>query len=430
MSSHKLKYGKKIISFLKKIGDVLNYHVELEVAVEDNNSSAVDVGFFYEENQKYPLMIFEIESTVSNSMAANPLKVFSQSNKYFEKPLFFFHIILTGGKKSSKINQLEDQYGKFNYRVYIFALDQQTQLIKDILSQQRRLTCNLNIVDLLLIIENEMDNIKLDELIVHIEKCKFENTGSILQSYAQLSYHNTLFYKYFFDYLKAKYHQNEIRSLEYAYNNYWASWYGYPVQLGIMTIMESDPNIKKDYFYEFIWWQEQSTYLKYISPNFGLSREYDIFLLGFSGAYLTMVSLLFHQVEVAHKYISKVLDEIVTKSHRYGFSIFSYNALWLLYLSAQNTNTVSIFNRTSDLINENGGLSKNLYKKPPSSIVSIINENDETYFNDIQKDKADVPDIVYFENKLNLNDPDLLKIAFEFLIDYEMHNKINDYLII
>src|SRR5215469_1005513 len=103
MPEHTLVRGKQIIEGLSDLGRALDYFVKPEMPVrrEQTNPPAVDVAWLSEEGQSFPLMIFEIESSATNTIANNPVKVFGQPNQEFEKPLFFFHIIVRGGLRVS-----------------------------------------------------------------------------------------------------------------------------------------------------------------------------------------------------------------------------------------------------------------------------------------------------------------------------------------
>lgn len=81
MSKHKLFLGKKIINLLTDIGKILDYYVKQEYSVKDKergknkNQTAVDLAWFLDKDQVFPLFIFEIESSATNSMTFNPMKV-------------------------------------------------------------------------------------------------------------------------------------------------------------------------------------------------------------------------------------------------------------------------------------------------------------------------------------------------------------------
>src|SRR5436190_103811 len=118
MSEHKLQQARQVIENLSALGKGLGYFVQCEQPVLKHKHSppAVDVAWKKYETQDFPLMIFEVESSAGNTIANNALKVFSQANQDFEKPLFFFHLVVHAGKNTSRIDALQRQYGTNNYR--------------------------------------------------------------------------------------------------------------------------------------------------------------------------------------------------------------------------------------------------------------------------------------------------------------------------
>ena len=91
MPQHKLEAGKQIIQAVAQLGRALGYAVRTEMPVEQRpRPPAVDVAWFADDEQRYPLMIFEVESAATNAMANNPAKVFGQPSDQFERPLFSF----------------------------------------------------------------------------------------------------------------------------------------------------------------------------------------------------------------------------------------------------------------------------------------------------------------------------------------------------
>ncbi len=98
-------------------------------------------------------MIFEVETRTTNAFANNAVKVFGQPNQDFEKPLFFFHIFLKGGRGTSRLKTLIYTFGSHNYRHYLLARGESTALLKDIFSQQRRLTRSLDLLALVSVLK-------------------------------------------------------------------------------------------------------------------------------------------------------------------------------------------------------------------------------------------------------------------------------------
>ena len=138
------------------MGGSLGYAVEEEHPVEWNrpNPPAVYGAWLSEPGQKYPLMIFEVETRTTNAAANNPVKVFAQYTLEFEKPLFFFHIFLSSSKRSTRVDRLEQQFGSCNYKTYELDTYGQEPLIMDVLSQHERLVKNLDLSVLLDTLDN------------------------------------------------------------------------------------------------------------------------------------------------------------------------------------------------------------------------------------------------------------------------------------
>lgn len=178
MSFHKLERGQYYIEWIKALGKILEYHVQLELPVEHENldrSPAVDIAWFKEKGQRFPLFIFEVESAATNAMAYNPLKVFSKRNEKFEKPLFFFQVIVNRGQSSSRVKDLREQFGSYNFRIYRFSTNEKQSFLFDVLAQHRRLSGKLKVSELFhFIIKDNWLGINLDELALHIEKLEFE----------------------------------------------------------------------------------------------------------------------------------------------------------------------------------------------------------------------------------------------------------------
>lgn len=165
MAEHKLTEGKALIQRIVELGNILDYYVSKEFPVEKAEMGippAVDVAWLGDIDHKFPLMIFEIESTASNTMANNPLKVFAQENAKFEKPLFFFHLVLSKGSASTRISNLQRQYGAHNYRVYVIHEEGANRLINDILVQHRRIRTEISYVELYLCLSDKLWNGLLD----------------------------------------------------------------------------------------------------------------------------------------------------------------------------------------------------------------------------------------------------------------------------
>lgn len=79
MPKHKLSAGKEVIDVLCSLGRALEYVASAEHPVARTaRPPAVDVAWLRDDESRYPLMIFEVETSASNAMSNNPTKVFGQ----------------------------------------------------------------------------------------------------------------------------------------------------------------------------------------------------------------------------------------------------------------------------------------------------------------------------------------------------------------
>ena len=148
MSYHILSAGLQVVEGLECLAEALGYTSVREHTVR-RAGAAVDLAWFAAGDHRVPLMIFEVESTASSSMANNAMKVFSQDVDDFVKPLFFFHILLGGGPDNERIAALQRTWGTYNYRVY--RLNEQMEvrrLVLDVLGQHRRVSGALSLIRL------------------------------------------------------------------------------------------------------------------------------------------------------------------------------------------------------------------------------------------------------------------------------------------
>lgn len=188
MGEHSLDLGKHWIDGLVALGRALGYlpETEFDVAAEGEEPAPVDVAWLRSTDDQFPLFIFEVESTPSGQMAQNAGKVFSQETDLFEKPLFHFHLVLSGSGKSGRVRTAERLFGEFNYRVYTVADPEvAAQAICDILSQHRRVSDQLEIHALGRCLDEsiwaEMD---LETIWIHAEAIGFD--APWLRAYADL----------------------------------------------------------------------------------------------------------------------------------------------------------------------------------------------------------------------------------------------------
>ena len=189
MPEHTLGPGKRWIENLLALGRALDYTCEPEydVAPEPDRESPVDVAWFRSTDDAVPLFIFEVETVAGAGMSHNAGKVLAQDTALFEKPLFLFHVVVTGGSESTRPDIAEQMFGKANYRVYLASEEgETTRVFCDVLSQHRRVCRDLEperiVAALGLDVLPELD---IQALLKHAEDCGFK--ASWAKTYASLA---------------------------------------------------------------------------------------------------------------------------------------------------------------------------------------------------------------------------------------------------
>jgi len=421
MPDHKLKSGIDFIDGINQLGLILDYCVQMEKPVDSAKltSPAIDVAWFKGENQKFPLFIFEIESSATNSMTYNPMKVFSKKNENFEKPLFFFQIVLEGGQESSRIDDLVQTYGTYNYRIYRVSLNESQNFLHDIIAQHRRIAQNLDITNLIkfLFISKWIDfDLKL--LTNHIESLDFEKEW-LLNCYISLSSHFTEFIPIASEYLRKIHtdiysHQNKIRYHTYLGNQ----WY-FPIHLGIIYSSTDDLYFKEKAVKQLIYWQENNSYMTMIGPHFGLNQDYDEFLIWGAGGLFGLLSSLFVDNINLRLYFATQLKKIIYNL-KPDFKI--PNLLWMLHIIPPNDRSKSIFGFITKEIKSIGSFSVDSLQNPPflyhdeEFLDSFMNRHDKIFsFQTLMELKAKKPTP---DNLLTI------KLACTLLTDNNINNEL------
>ena len=325
MSEHQKEPGKRFLKLLKQLGIALGYYSVNEFKITEGSTSAVDVAWFKDKKQKFPLFIFEIESTSTNGMTYNPIKIFAKDNTTFEKPLFMFQIVLTKGQDSEKFEDLKREFGKFNYRIYRLSLEEEINFYKDILSQNRRVSEFINLNNIFRVfIKHNVDSQIVNQLFLFIEELEYNNNSNKYLLFYTSIYEHTLYKNNLLRYI--------LNKNSYGYEGYYSSWYGY-IFLGALEYYNTENLEKKeDIINSIINWQNNNGQLKMIWPNFGLSMDYDKFIIYSSARLLAIVYGTCNSIKM-YNFIKDILLEII-KSLKENYRISTL--IWLFHLSNSN----------------------------------------------------------------------------------------------
>ncbi|WP_288244665.1 hypothetical protein [uncultured Chryseobacterium sp.] len=409
MGKHSTEISLKLFDFLINLGNVLGYHTDTEYPMSENlfGSQAIDIAWFNNQENKFPLFIFEIESSSNNSIANNPTKIFGKDSKVFEKPLFFFHIIIDGAQNSEKYNDLIGLFGKHNYDIFrINNADIENLLIK-IISQHRRIHNEINLLYVVRLInsfEEIRSNIEFEVFLKNIEKLIHENQLYQLgQVYADVASRDKSFQEQYLKFLY-RFFSNK-QSFYLGYEEYSASIVGEFINLGLLYSQYGNEINNFDFINLLIDAQKTETFSK-IEYLPGLNYDYDIFIQGHVAFYIALTFFLFEGNLIAQKYIIDIIIKIIRKLDVTEGFIFEYNLSWGLLMAASNHEFSENYEELKNLMNNRKGILNTILFCP-------------TFINDHQELSDSKLILVPDRNKY-------VEIFKQEFIHLDIHNNINE----
>lgn len=359
MGQHTTDTSLTLFDFLIGLGMILRYHSDSEYPMSENSfgSQAIDIAWFNKQGDRFPLFIFEIESTSNNSIANNPTKIFGKESKVFEKPLFFFHIIIDGAENSEKYNDLLGLFGKYNYDLFRVNNGQTENLILKIISQHRRIHNHIDLPYLIRHINN-FENIKteivFDRFLTEIEQLIHENesyrTG---QAYADIGSRDISFIEQYVKFIHRSYLNKSLPYL--SYESYYASICSEFINLGILHCNFKDTLRDTDFKNLLIEAQKTETFDK-IEYLPGLNYDYDIFIQDFVPFYLALTFFLFDGNISAQRYVLEVALGIIRKLQISNDFTFEHHVSWFLLMAASNKEFYKDFEEVKNSMNSNSGI--------------------------------------------------------------------------
>jgi len=417
MPTHTLPRGVAVIDALTSLGSALGYVSERERPVERGraNPPAVDVAWLLDKGQEYPIMIFEVESLATNAAANNPVKVFGQSTERFEKPLFFFHIFVAAGPETSRIENLKQLFGTHNYRAYRLDQNNLEVLLRDVFSQHRRLQKSLNLGPLLDQLRSGIWlGVSLRNLLLHLEALRFD--AAFLGEYAARGVSDPEFRGEFLRLLERSVSVPAAERKPEGYKTYIGQTWAEPLHMGVLSLANPDSG---DWLGRLRDWQEHTTYMTMIGPHFGLSRDYDDFVLGFAPVLWALVTALMYKVSGAAKYICTQIGAILERLSNASLEASFFTAVWALHVAAAAGDDTQ-YEVVRAFINERGGMALDILYEPPS-MVSVV-EPDEEWTTAVTNGPLPVPALPDFREELSRRysgtsdlDFDLFALALDVL---------------
>lgn len=394
MAEHKLSEGKKWIARLVDLGAALGYVSEREYDVisRDDRDGPVDVAWFRSAEDRFPLFIFEVESVASGQMGHNAGKVFTQDTRLFEKPLFLFHLIVTGTKLSARVDVVEAAYGKFNYRVYGVAEGEATAAVCDILSQHRRVSDELDVTAVAgcLSLWSEID---LNQIWIHAEECRFR--GAWLRAYSALALNDPEHFPRQLVRLLERASRGEAIEDPLGYGTFVGTYCCRAIHAGILA--DSCPSNGRARLVDLMNWQEGDGIMKMAAPYPGLSEDGDNFVFSLMPAIWALLAVLFRRTPGARSWILKQMALVVAPEGRIRLLGYAATAVWMAHIAAAQNGHETQYELVRARLNADGGINPALLAEPPT-LAGTVAETDE-WWELIRLGKEPVPELAEFRSR-------------------------------
>jgi hypothetical protein len=341
-----------------------------------------------EPGQPFPLFIFEVESKATNAMANNPLKVFAQDTKTFQKPLFFFQIVNARIGQSTRFSTLERQYGTYNYRIYPMGEASANSLIRDILEQHRRIRNTVDYIAVHRVLRDAWgEAVNRYEALRDAFNLELSQV-SRLRSYLSLALTDRQMLQELEDALPAERdrHWGSVPTLP----SYLGSTWGIPILCALKIGRSRDRDTAHQWNVELLRWQRSSSFMPMITPSFGLSRDYDAFLVGTAAPLVALCSSLAGKKGQFQEELCDVLVQIIRRLE--GSPLSLHTCCWLANISAR-FRLANHFSIASQAICDLGGVAR-AHLDHPASSVSLESPRDEFYESGTRETCPALPDFL------------------------------------
>lgn len=395
MGEHKSIKSKILIKFFVQLGEILDYYVYPEYQMSSGaiGSQAIDIAWLKDDASKFPLMIFEIESSSNNAITTNPAKIYGKDSIAFEKPLFFFHIIIDAAEKSQKYSDLMGLFGKHNYDIFCINKDSMNDLLVKIISQHRRInewTQLEGMISLILSNDKVKELISLDIILPRIEMLIHDNQShSLGEIYANIAVENKEFVDEYIKFLVRAHEKDMLDALDYQ--EYCSSIISTMINIGLLCYSHVQHKKNIDYIDLLQKYQNRHGYLQTIDYLPGLNSDYDTFIQNHISFYLALTVTLLKDNLVSQKYILDIMLHIIRKIQPDEDYVFEHHCSWALLVASSNSEFDSEYRYIKDLINQNGGIPKHILYGP-----SFIND----YYQTPNAEIVEVPSVVCYKENL------------------------------
>ena len=283
-------------------------------------------------------------------------------------------MLLLKGTCSARPRNLEAQYGKHNYRIYLVGSNAANDLIKDVLTQHARVKNDVSYLRLhnLLTSEPWAGKVDYSQLLMDAVNLGMSREN-IISSYIKISRCDS---NIFPDLVKLIMADAKNNFSDTILNSYLGDQWCVPIITSLLCGLNKNTEISKYWSSLLINWQRNNSYMPMITPAFGLARDYDEFILGCAPQLMTLcIAISYRDKDLCMEFVG-VLSETLNKI---GLCWEGLNtAIYLLHISA-SINSGESFEKARSYIMEFEELDEKDIFNPPSC-VSVMEGDVEDYF--------------------------------------------------
>jgi hypothetical protein len=330
MAQHVLPTGVQFIGWLTELGRALGYHTATEWPIDDPvGRTYVDVAWLRHEGSRDALFLFEVESRPGSGVAENAAKVLSVPTLHLPKPLFFFHVMLTGG--GGRPGRAARSHDNANYGVYTLAnASAADDLLRDILSQCARLKDGVDAFALWWALRDDRaPEISVASAIVagrELLPATAWLTGLARAAIDDVDSRPILADLFAEAVLDGRTGTDEFPT-------YASACFGPALQLGVVANLR--PMRGPECLDAIRRWQRgspQDGWMTMVGPHWRLARDYDAFVLGFAPCVWAVLAVLLRNVEGGPAWVGDQL-QMVLDDERLGGAAITPTAAWSLHLA-------------------------------------------------------------------------------------------------
>jgi len=352
------------MGFLCALGEVLGYYVQDEEPMfpGDVQSPILDITWRKHSEDRYPLVVIEVETSSTKSATDNVVKLFGEKTVLYPKPLFFYHVFVDAPSVSRRVESLRTLFGQHNYQAYsLIEPSSHLKLVADILEQDLRVSETVPLLDLALVSKVDPDN-PLQITAVQILRRLVEMGYDLRPRSNFLSELETVIIATNCSAIQMFYHEYLPRFLSYRNppDSYEQPFFGM-VHWSLMMIL----GISTDYSsaferiqnYEESLWGEPPRFIL-----FGRSIDGDRMVFSEWPLIFALLCLAFSKTSRA-SYFSHKLQSILSGARKH-FGFLPAHCLFWLAISAQLAQDKKSYDYAKTIIDEQGGVPIELIRYP------------------------------------------------------------------